>query len=194
MPHCDTIERSADDRAAAFASDLQACRSELVAYARRLLDGDHAAAEDVVQDAFIATSRALRDEPHRELLPRPWLYRLVHNGAIDELRTARRRRVTLGSPVPEDSGLDPCGVLTERAALHDTLARVAALPARQREALILHAVHGLDHGRVSSTLGITRDASRVLVHRARTTLRGGSSVVPHADVRRTADGLEPVAP
>jgi RNA polymerase sigma-70 factor (ECF subfamily) len=146
---------------------------ELVAYARRLLGGDRAAAEDIVQEAFIATHRVLRDNPHHELLPRPWLYRLVHNAAIDELRTAHRRHVIQDRPaVVDDRGAarGPYGVLADRTEFHDTLTRIAALPERQRDALLMHAVHGLDHRHVGAALGITHGASRVLVHRARRAL------------------------
>lgn len=140
---------------------------ELEAYARSLLGGDHATAQDVVQEAFLRTHRVLSREPDRKIALRPWLYRAVRNAAIDELRTARRHRVTYEGTAPERGGPDAYNVLTVRDAAHDALRRVARLPDRQRTALTLHALGGLDHDEIAAALGTTRGASRVLVHRAR---------------------------
>lgn len=145
--------------------DQSLCR-ELVGYARRLLGGDHAAAEDVVQDALLTTHRVLLDEPGRPIEVRSWLFRLVHNAAVDELRSTRRRRAAW-CPPPDRPAPDAFSVLSERDAVREALGRVAALPRSQHQALVLHAVHGLDHHVVGASLGISRGASRALVHRAR---------------------------
>src|SRR6185369_16860781 len=102
-------------------------------YARRLLDGDRATAEDIVQEAFLATHRVLLDDPSRPVLARPWLYRLVRNAALDELRTARRRRTSplVAARDTPDAEADPASVLVDREALRQALGLVAALPPRQ---------------------------------------------------------------
>ena len=62
-----------------------ALESPLLAYARRLL-GDFGVAEDVVQDAFMK----LHSQFHQVRTPQPWLYRTVHNLAVDHQRRASR--------------------------------------------------------------------------------------------------------
>jgi RNA polymerase sigma-70 factor (ECF subfamily) len=58
----------------------------LVLYARQWLDA--AAADDAVQDAFIALL-AQREPPRN---PTAWMYRTVRNASIDAARSAARRR------------------------------------------------------------------------------------------------------
>jgi len=58
----------------------------LVLYARQWLDA--AAADDAVQDAFVALI-GQRSSPSN---PTAWMYRAVRNAAIDQLRVAKRRR------------------------------------------------------------------------------------------------------
>ena len=62
-----------------------ALESPLLAYARRLL-GDFAVAEDIVQEAFMK----LHTQFQKVLTPQPWLYRTVHNLAVDHQRRANR--------------------------------------------------------------------------------------------------------
>src|SRR6476660_893776 len=62
-----------------------ALESPLLIYARRLV-GDFAVAEDVVQEAFMKLHAQFRDV--RE--PRRWLYRTVHNLALNHLRAGKK--------------------------------------------------------------------------------------------------------
>ena len=62
-----------------------ALESPLLAYARRLL-GDFAQAEDIVQEAFMK----LHMQFQKVLTPQPWLYRTVHNLAVDHQRRTNR--------------------------------------------------------------------------------------------------------
>src|SRR4029077_17442525 len=54
---------------------------------------------------------------------------------------------------------------------------IAALPSRQRTALLAVAVDGRAHSDVAAELGLTDGAVRQLVHRARTTLRTGVTAI-----------------
>src|SRR5256885_3988603 len=60
-----------------------ALESPLLSYALRLL-GDRALAEDMVQEAFMRLHAQFQEV--RE--PRRWLYRTVHNLALNDLRQA----------------------------------------------------------------------------------------------------------
>lgn len=75
---------------AAFAALVDAYQGQLLRYAARLL-ADASAAEDIVQRAFIKCATAWKGplEPSDELSA--WLYRVVHNEALDHARRERRR-------------------------------------------------------------------------------------------------------
>src|SRR5947207_11406937 len=75
-----------------------ALESPLLSYALRLL-GERAAAEDVVQEAFMKL-HAQFDEVRE---PRRWLYRTVHNLAFNQRRQTDKV-VPLESPAEGSSG------------------------------------------------------------------------------------------
>ena len=79
--------RSGDE--AAFSEIHRRFRSALTAFARRMLHASGHDPEDIVQDAFIRAYRGLR-VTDRPMALRPWLYMIVRNRALDELRTPRR--------------------------------------------------------------------------------------------------------
>jgi len=68
------------------------------------------------------------------------------------------------APLPEASALAGEGMAQLRAA-------IAALPARQREVLVLRDVAGLDAAEACAVLGLTEGNQRVLLHRARAKVR-----------------------
>ena len=84
--------RAGDDTA--FARIHERHHAALERYARKILGRSSEHAEDVVQEAMLRASRALRrDDRHIEL--RPWLYRLTRNRALDELARVRTDAVDL---------------------------------------------------------------------------------------------------
>ena len=106
---------------------------------------------------------------------RAWLYRIVHNSALNQLRLSGYDYAEL-----EDSlrGADAPGEAFERrAVMRETLHGLAALPDRQREALLRIAVEGRSQDEVARELGVTEGAVRQLVHRARMTLRAAATAV-----------------
>ena len=167
----DVGARVAAGDAGAFA-DLDArYRSALTRYAVRLLRSEHDA-EDVVQDVLVRAHDALRcGEGPDEL--RPWLYRLTRNRAVDELR---RRRWGMVEGLDRDAVLagdrreDPANVLVGRENLHRLVEDFAALPARQREALLARELEGHSPAQVAAQLGVSVLAAQKLVMRARTNL------------------------
>ena len=67
--------------------------------------------------------------------------------------------------------------MERRAVVRQTLTGLAALPERQREALLRIAVEGRSQEEVARELGVTEGAVRQLVHRARLTLRAAATAV-----------------
>ena len=118
---------------------------------------DRAWAEDLMQDTFVKATLAMGG--YRGGSPRAWLFAIARNVFLDDVR---RRR-----PEPREQ-IDSVGAadidVTEVDAIERTL---AALPQRQRMALVLSDHAGLTAGEVGEAMGLTPGAARVLIHRAR---------------------------
>jgi RNA polymerase sigma-70 factor (ECF subfamily) len=145
--------------------------AELTAYARQVMGGAHHDAEEVVQDAFMKALTGLQAS-ERAMALRPWLYAIVRNRALDELRRPHRRRAD--APVEElpltDPLADPADVAERREAFDDIVAQINHLPARQRLALVMRELDDRSHDEVGAHLGVSRGASKTLVHRAKASL------------------------
>ena len=76
------VSLAREDAPGAFEAIVDRYRGPLVRHCTRLVGRDHA--EDVVQQAFMKTYVFLRDDD-RELLLRPWLYRVSRNLALNTL-------------------------------------------------------------------------------------------------------------
>ena len=157
----------------AFEALVQRYRRQLHAYCRRLLLSEERA-EDALQQALLQAWVALRDGAEVNDV-RPWLYRIVHNAAVNALRTSGYDYCTLSESL---SGADaPQADLDRRIAVREALAGLAALPEMQREALLRTAVDGRSHQQVASDLGVSEPALRGLVYRARTALRAAAGAI-----------------
>jgi len=160
----------------AFEALVHRYRRPLLRYCRRLGVSD-ARAEDVLQQAFLQAWLALgRGVDVREL--KPWIYRIVHNAAINAMRAPLDSRAQLS----DDAQLARAAVageseLERRAALRDALADVAALPRLQQQAIFLTAVDGQTHDEVAGALGISHGALRGLLYRARSSLRSAAAAL-----------------
>jgi RNA polymerase sigma-70 factor (ECF subfamily) len=149
----------------------------LTAIAARYL-GNHAEAEDVVQEAFFRVwQNAARFDPARGR-PTTWICAITIRLCIDRLRKLKLRRILgLGAgPEAGDPVADPAPAAEQTLAGRQELAltrkALAALPDRQRLAILLAAVGGLDTQGICETLDISPGAVEQLLVRARRTLRG----------------------
>jgi len=167
------VELAAAGHDRAFEAIVERYRRPLLRYLRRLLSDT--LAEDVVQATFINAWSSLRTGTDvREL--RPWLYRIAHNAAINSLKKVGEAM----EEVPESAGgfaTEPAAELERRDEMQQALTSIAALPSRQRAALLAVAVDGRAHADVAQELGLTDGAVRQLVHRARTTLRTAATAI-----------------
>lgn len=140
-----------------------------VAYAQGLT-GDLAAAEDVVQQAFLNLLQRRRGQGRFKAL----LYTVVRNLALNERRRRGRRYVAQGGLREEDAPREEAPPLAglvaqeERAAVAGALARLAA---DEREAFCLKASRGLTYGEIGAALGLHPDAVRRRVAKALARLR-----------------------
>lgn len=133
------------------------------------------AAEDVTSEVFMKALRSLpRYDPKRSA-PRTWLLRIARNAVTDHLRALQRRQslyvsldrvpdLVSDSPSPEER-------LLREEQIQGLLNAAATLREADREVLSLRYGAGLSNAEVAETLGISRNAAAVRLHRALDRLR-----------------------
>jgi RNA polymerase sigma-70 factor (ECF subfamily) len=167
------VQRVRAGDSSAFDAIVHQYTTPLTGYARMVLGGAHHDAEKCVQDAFVRALHAMRHND-REIALRPWLHTIVRNRCLDQLR--RNRPTTDLEPhaaVLRAAHADPASVIVRREALDELVGAVGDLPTRQRKALVLHELEDRSHSQIGRVLGVTRGASKALVHRARVGLNAG---------------------
>jgi RNA polymerase sigma factor (sigma-70 family) len=164
------LARAGNDRA--FEVIVARYRRPLLRYCRQLLPPERA--EDAVQQAFLNAYRAI-GAGQAELNLRPWLYRVAHNASVSLLRQNGWSHEEL------DEGFDgvqqPPQAFEQRERVREVVRAVQALPARQRDAMVLRELEGRSYEEIAAELGVTGGAVRQLLNRARTSLRAGATAV-----------------
>jgi RNA polymerase sigma-70 factor (ECF subfamily) len=130
------------------------------------LASDTAAAEDLVQEAFISAHRQW-DRVSQYDSPRAWLRRVLVNRATSRHRrlAAELRAVArMGRPHPAPPDLSP-----ETAGVWEEVHR---LPRRQQQAVALYYVGQLSMVEIADVMGCSEGAVKSHLHRARESLRG----------------------
>jgi RNA polymerase sigma factor (sigma-70 family) len=176
---CNTMGRYCDGEAAAFHRLYAMLAPRVLAYLAGLL-GDRAAAEDVLQLAFMKVHEA-RSSYVRGANPIPWIYTIAHRTCLDELRKRKRGRVRLtkdgelhAGPTAHITGAPEDARSSEDERAGSAAAAMAALehlPDNQRQALLLTKVHGRSVAEAAMITGTTPGAIKLRAHRAYVTLR-----------------------
>jgi len=138
------------------------------------LTGNRHDAEEVAQDTFLRAYRALCAYPAervRELKAKPWLHRIAVNVVRNRVRGVRPRLVELNGSEP-DARTGPEEDAMRRIEIDELATRVAALPARYREAVVLRHVQDLSYAEVAEALGQPVGTVKANVHRGLKMLRG----------------------
>jgi RNA polymerase sigma factor (sigma-70 family) len=160
----------------AFEALVHRYRRPLLRYARRMRLSE-AHAEDVLQQAFMQSWIALSGGASVNDV-RSWLYRIVHNVAVNAMRgPAGEVHGELTQAVQDRAGLAGVSNLERAISMRDALGDVAALPRMQQQAIFLTAVDGQSHDEVAGVLGISEGALRGLLYRARSTLRSAAAAL-----------------
>lgn len=156
--------------------DENACRllmdrhlGRILSVARRML-GNDSDAEDVAQEVFIRIWRhAAQWEPGRARFE-TWIYRVTVNLCYDRLR---KRKETTVDEMPEIA--DGAPSVIERHAQQDIAQAMeralAALPERQRLAIVLCHYQGMTNIEAAAFLELTVEALESLLARGRRALR-----------------------
>jgi RNA polymerase sigma factor (sigma-70 family) len=179
----------------AFEALVHRYRRPLLRYCRSMRMAD-ARADDVLQQAFLQAWMAFaRGTQVREV--RPWLYRIVHNAAVNAMRGATEGHSELTESMQIEAALAGESELQRKMAVHEALTDVAALPQMQQQAIFLTAVDGQSHDEVAGVLGISEGALRGLLYRARASLRAAAAALTPPPLlewaARGAEGAGPTA-
>jgi len=160
------MERVAKGDQGAFSDLAQRYSGKLLAVAGRLL-GSRADAEDAVQRAFLQCYAGAAGYNPRWAVS-TWLYRILTNVCVDELRrratrTAHDERSAPG-PLSSNNHRPPDAYLD----LHRAFERV---PREARVLLALRYVDGLSYGELARIRGITINTVKSQLARGKTLLR-----------------------
>jgi RNA polymerase sigma-70 factor (ECF subfamily) len=153
----------------------------LLSVARRMLRNDEDA-RDAVQQAFLSAFRALPGF-NRQSRIGTWLHRIVVNAALMKLRTrSRHPEESIEALLPrfQDDGhhVETWSDLTQSVDVmmerRETRQRVRAaidrLPDSYRTVLLLRDIEELDTATTAELLGLSANAVKIKVHRARQAL------------------------
>lgn len=168
---------------AAYEELVRSQGGRLLAVARRFLESEEDA-HDAVQDAFLSAFRSLdRFEGNARIST--WLHRIVVNASLMKLRSRRRRpEKSIEELLPrfgDDGHLAEPAVEwrpgpeaeLERRELGALILRlIQALPEGYRNVLLLRDIEGFDTEEAAEAMGISANALKTRLHRARQALRG----------------------
>jgi RNA polymerase sigma-70 factor (ECF subfamily) len=163
-----TLPATASLSASEFEALYREARDDVFAYAATLLR-DRPAAEDVTAQAFERAYRKRSSYDARRGSPRAWLFGIVRNAALDELR--RRKRAAESpppAPAPELAPDEAAELAAQRDAVRLALHQ---LPSRDRELIALKYHADLSHAEIAAVLGVSASNAGTLLHRAMTKLR-----------------------
>ena len=132
---------------------------------------DREDAADLFQETWLRAYRAYpRLDPDRDV--RPWLYAIAVNLCRNRARDKARRRRVMAAVENEKWSLDRSGKVHRSITENDGYAflhlreLIAALPAKQREALHLRYFAGLDYAEIAAAMDCSQQSARANVSQA----------------------------
>jgi RNA polymerase sigma-70 factor (ECF subfamily) len=174
--------RVRNDEPGAFEELVQNYQHRLVAVMHHLV-GSADEAEDLAQEVFLRVYRARKKYRPRSKFS-TWLFTIANNLALNALRT-RQRKPVVPLDVRDSGPLGPRPaeqIVPDRTDSPSTRLRNAELIAkirqalenlneRQRMAVILNKFEDMGYGEIAEVMGLTTQAVKSLLSRARSNLR-----------------------
>ncbi len=152
---------------AAFETIFRRYHQDLYRYCLATV-GNPQDAQDAMQNTMVKALQALPGE-QREIKLKPWLYRVARNEAIETLRK-RRDGIELDAEREAASwGIAESTAARER--LRQLFADLEELPERQRSALVMRELAGLDFDEIAAAFGTSAAVVRQTLYEARLSLR-----------------------
>ena len=166
----------------AFETLLRRHGPRLLRLARRFLP-DEEDARDALQDAMVAVYRSIRNFESSSMLS-TWLHRILVNTALMKLRAKRRRPEELdieqylprfqedGHQIEPSVPWESAEQMLERKETQALVqAAIDQLPDTYRIVLLLRDIEEMTTEETAAALGITQNAVKIRLHRARQALR-----------------------
>ncbi len=193
-----------DDDAAAFEELVLRYQRRLLRVLQHLV-GNHELAEDLAQEVFLRVFRARKTyEPGAKFST--WLFTIANNVASNALRTLSRRKETTLAPADSGafrssaleemaqagSGLMPARQLDRTEMAEVVQLAVQSLNERQRMAVLLSKFEDMSYADIAETMGMSVQAIKSLLSRARSNLKEVLEPYLREGVRPT--GATPVDP
>ena len=147
----------------AFATLYRRHHQAIYRYSLSLLRQE-ADARDALQSTMLAALSSLRSRPIEGAF-KPWLFRIAHNQSISIIR-GRAREAPTDAPPPATFTDDP----ETREQLRTLVSDLAALPDRQRGAIVMRELSGLSYAEIAAALATSEAGGKQLVYEARTAL------------------------
>jgi RNA polymerase sigma-70 factor (ECF subfamily) len=139
--------------------------------------GDHTAAEEAAQEAFIRIWKSLSGFRGRSQVS-TWVYAITRNVCLTALRPRPVRMVSLDEPAVRREAEAWPSAAPERAGGPDVMAAVAALPERYRRVLVLYYVEQKSYEEVARMLDLPLGTVKTWIHRAKKELALALRAVP----------------
>lgn len=162
------------------------------------LMGNHADASDAAQEALVRICLRLRNFRGDSAFS-TWLFRVVTNTCLDELRRrGRLRHASLDELLPAEEGVLPMRIpdtaenpveSAERNEVRAAVQRaIGQLPDEYRVVVIMRDLQGLTYQEIATALGATLGTVKSRLHRARHALRAvmQSTEAARLDLKRIA--------
>lgn len=166
LPYPELIERSRRRDKDAFAQLYSATYRRIFAYLIARV-GERPAAEDLLQDVFLAALKAVprfRGRTEGELLG--WLLKIAHAKVSDRLRHKYRQRELYVADAASVQAGDPLDAVDQHLRLDEIARALAELTEEQRNVIVNRLVVGLDLEETSKLMGKNVGSIKALQHRA----------------------------
>jgi RNA polymerase sigma-70 factor (ECF subfamily) len=162
----------AQGREAAFVELYQRYRDRMVSFTSRML-GDPTRGGDAAQEVFLKLYRARSSyEPKSRFST--YLYRIATNHCLNQRARADQRLVDAAGDSDDRHAdaeeLDPLQRLVQKQLVAALERALAALPERQRAALLLVHYEGMSYLEAAESIDTSEAGIKSLIHRARAAL------------------------
>lgn len=150
-------------------------------YLERLVGKDYG--EDLAQEVFLKISKALADFKAQSSVS-TWVYRIATNAALDRIKSRSHREdgktarldATDGGAEAGTAGVAGESLSAEREAIRNEMNAcireyVEKLPTDYRTVIVLSEIKELKNQQIADILGISLDAVKIRLHRARARLK-----------------------
>ena len=137
------------------------------AFIRRMVN-QPSLADDLLQTTFMTVVRS-RGRYEAGTSVRSWMYAIAANASRDSLRRAKVRGFETAPTAGNEPSVNP--PMPDPPAARALQSALDSLHPDQREAVLLHKVHGLSFQEIAETLGISVSAAKVRAHRGYEHLR-----------------------